>query len=159
MSKIELRVDIDLDAIQKTIIDATKLGNNNSIFEALAQIEKAKQEFLDSFEVLLQAERDVKITIDGKAKTEYGEEWDVIVGTNYQIGKSLTGALYVPAQDLTDVPEEFLTVRRNLDSIAVDKYIVDNGTLPDGVEYNPSRGRTIKIKVQLPVEEEEPASE
>lgn len=143
-SKIKIEVEIDLQPLLDAITNSADLSDDRNIFEALAKVETLKRIFSEAKAQLDEVDKQVKATINGRAKALYGEEWAVIKGNNYKITRVKTGPVY-EADDEAD--DEFLKLKVDVNSRKVEEYIKANSTLPKGVIYNPNRNESIRIAV------------
>lgn len=145
MSKLVVHAEIDLDTTLVHIADAPELESSEAVFEGLSQIAAAKAEANRVLDEVVAAELQVKQAINDKAKALYGPNWEAIKGERFKIVRYRTGSIYELAGE---ADPEFLKVTTTVDSDAVDKYVTERETLPEGIEINPNRGETIRITVQ-----------
>jgi hypothetical protein len=75
----------------------------------------------------------------------YGNDWNVIAGTGYKIGRQMSGAVY---EINGDPAEQFVKIAKSVDSDAVTNYVKGNGKLPEGVAVNPNRTEVIRLTIK-----------
>lgn len=141
---IKIETEIDIDALTNSIEEAIDLNDNELIFDRLVEVERIKKQATDVLDKVATVEAEVKSLINAKANQLYGNEWEAVKGKNYKITKSPTGAVYSIAGK---VQNKFKIVKESVDTKAVTQYIKEKGKLPAGLEYNPSRGHSIRITV------------
>lgn len=146
MSKIELRISIDVEEIEQTIAKSKDLANDEQGFLAISELMKAKEQLDNVNAQWDEVERTIKEALNRKAKALLGKEWTALNGQGFQLRRSLTGTVY----QLTDpfkVPKELLEEKITVDTKAVSDYIKANSKLPEGLSYNPNRNESIRIKL------------
>ena len=144
---ISFNYEIDEVKLSNTISEALNLNDNDSVFSELAAVTKAKKELQDALETLEKIEVVAKGLINSKAKQLYGEDWQTIVGQGYKITRSKTGAVYTRNPDIP-TPKKFIKIVESLDTKLIDAEFDKTGTLPKGVEINPTRGESIRITIK-----------
>lgn len=145
MNPINITISIDPDSIVTAIDEAKDLQNNDKVFAALSKVAGPKEELKQALAAIENVERLAKGAISNKAQTLYGNDWKVISGDGYKIGRQMSGALY----DFNGEPDEqFVKVVRSIDSDAVTEYVKGNGVMPEGVALNPKRSEVIKITIK-----------
>lgn len=143
---INLEIKIDEDKLKSVIEASLSLKDDEQFFEQLSSVELAKKELKDALEVVETLESEAKGLINAKAKALYGSDWDVIKGQKFKIGRSPTGSVF----SIIGKPDkQFLEVKESVNTMAVEAYVLENSSLPEGLDYNPARGESIKITVQL----------
>lgn len=148
---IKLELEIDLEQLKETIENAPDLKDNQELFSRLTEVYRAKQMVNDILDEIISIEATAKGLIKSKADALYGANWTAIKGKGYKITKSGTGAVYSIAPDQKP-PKKFLVVKESLDSKLISEYLKETGKLPKGIDYNPSRGSSIRVTVQDNVE-------
>lgn len=145
MSKLNIVIDLDTESLTGAITTVKDLNDNNKVFGILSGIAKPKAELKEALEAIEAVEREIKQVISDRARSLYGNDWKVIAGTGYKIGRSMSGSVY----DFNGEPEpQFVKVARSIDTDAVTDYVKGNGKLPDGVAINPNRTEVIKLTVK-----------
>lgn len=145
MSKISIVIDIDPDKLTDLIGKAKDLNDNNKVFATLSKVRKPMADLKDALETIEAIERDIKQAISDKARALYGNDWKVISGTGYKIGRQLSGAVY----EMNGEPDErFLVIKKSIDSKAVTEYVKGEGKLPKGITA--ATNRTESIRITLP---------
>lgn len=145
MSKISIVIDIDPDKLTGLIAKAKDLKDNDKIFATLSEIAKPKAELKEALDTIEAIEREVKQAISDRARALYGNDWTVIAGTGYKIGRQMSGAIY----EINGDPEEhFLKIAKSVNSDAVTDHIKGVGKLPEGIAINPNRSEVIRITVK-----------
>lgn len=144
---ISLSYDIDEEKLSEAISEAIKLDDNDTMFSELGAVTKAKKQLQDALEALDKVETVAKGLINSKAKQLYGEDWQTIVGQGYKITRSKTGAVYTRNPDVP-TPKKFIKIVESLDTKLIDLEFDKTGTLPKGVEINPTRGESIRITIK-----------
>jgi len=140
-------ITIDDDHLKEAIAKSADLEHEQA-FAALADITKAKKELADALETLEGVEREVKYTIDDRAKALYGTDWQAIAGDGYKITRSKTGAVYVINPEVKPA-KKFLKITETVNAKAIEAELeAHDGKLPRGIEYNPSRGTMIRITLK-----------
>lgn len=142
---IKLEAEIDLDSLRDTIENAKDLNDNKKLFSQLVQVARVKKQVKDILDQADSIEAQVKGFIDSKAKALYGNDWEAIKGDDYKITRSGTGAVF---GIIGKVQKKFKVIKETLDTKAVNDYIKETGKLPTGIDYNPTRGSSIRITVQ-----------
>lgn len=141
---IDIELKVDIKSIRETIENALELNDNQQLFEKLIEFESAKKKINDALDLIKSIETDAKGLIISKANTLYTDKWEAIKGKNYKITKSSTGSVF----NVTDeAPDEFVVIKRTANTKVINQYIKDNGKLPKGLEYNESRGVSLRITV------------
>lgn len=142
--KIEFEIDTDL--LTRTIELAPDLDNNESLFGQLASIAKHKAVVVNALEQIEGLENQAKNKINAKAKELYGNDWQAIAGDGYKIIRLSTGSLYVRNPD-EPIAKRFIEIKENLITKEIETEIEKTGKLPRGIELNPNRGESIRIKI------------
>mgnify|MGYP001613831070 CR=1 FL=1 len=148
MKPLELSLLIDLEGITKAVENSKNLNDNELVFANLSKIafdRKQLDALNDAFE---EVERMVKQAISSKAKALYGDDWQVIKGDGYKIGRSFTGSVY-ELIDPDKVDPAYLKVKFTPDTKAIEIYRETNDKLPDGVTINEQRNESIRIAVNV----------
>lgn len=142
--KINLTIEIDIDALKASISRSKALEDNDKVFAVLSSIAAPKIQLKQALEVVEGIEREIKQLISDKAQTLYGSDWNVIQGTGYRISRQKSGALY----ELNGEPDKrFVKITRSINSDAVTEFVKGNGKLPEGVAINTNRTEVIKLTV------------
>lgn len=142
---IDIELKVDIKSIRETIENALELNDNQQLFEKIVEFEIVKKQANDLLDTIKSIEADVKGLINSKANALYTDKWEAIKGKHYKITKSPTGSVFI----IDGEPEnEFVVIKKSLDTKLVNNYIKDNGKLPSGVQYNEARGTSIRINVQ-----------
>jgi len=141
---IKIDLEINLEEIKDTITEAIDLNDNEQLFSKLVEVYRAKKKINDVIDQLISIETEVKGLIKSKADALYGNEWSAIKGKDYKITKSGTGSVF---NIVGKAPKQFLVIKESLDSKLVENFIKETGKLPKGIEYNPSRGYSIRVSV------------
>lgn len=141
---IKIEAEIDLESLKTIIEDASNLNDNEEVFNKLIEVYRVKKQAEDILDSLKTIEDTVKSTIKSRATELYGPEWEAVKGTNYKITRSSTGAVFNISGK---VQKKFKIVKESVDTKAVNEYIKEKGKLPAGLEYNASRGSSIRITV------------
>lgn len=146
--KITVSLAIDPAPILSAVKSAGDLGKRNTtLFGNLAAVAEARGKVEGALELVETLEREVKRAINDRAKALYGKDWTAIEGPGYKITRSFTGSVYdVVAPDKVDPKLVNITVRA--DTKAIDDYVETKDTLPAGIERNPNRAESIRIKVK-----------
>jgi hypothetical protein len=142
---IKIEAEIDIEGLKETIENAKDLNDNKELFDRLVEVARIKKIANDILDQTASIEGQVKGLINSKATALYGNEWEAIKGDNYKITRSGTGAVF---KIIGKVQNKFKVVKESLDTEAVTDYIRKSGKLPTGVDYNPTRGSSIRITVQ-----------
>ena len=142
---IKIEAEIDIEAVKQSIEDAKDLNDNEELFNKLVEVYRVKKQAEDILDSLKTIEETVKGAIKSRAEELYGPEWEAVKGKNYKITRSSTGAVFSIAGK---VQKKFIVVKESVDTKAVNAYIKEKGKLPAGLEYNASRGSSIRITVQ-----------
>lgn len=145
MNKITISLEINVDELKSEIENADSLNDNQKVFKQLALVGIAKKQVEDALELVKQVESQAKLLIDDKAKALYGVNWSAIAGQGYKVTKSLTGTVYEIGDP--EKAKEYIKVEVKPDSDKIKDYIKSHSSLPDGIDYNPNRGSSIKITV------------
>jgi hypothetical protein len=150
--KIELKFEVDLKALLESIAKSGDLGNDPEVFNALAEVERVKASFKAAQKKLDEIEKQAKEVINGRAKALYGDNWSVIKDSEdrYKILRTPTGSVFEATDDADD---EFLKLQISVDTDKVETFIKENSKLPEGIQYNPNRGQSIRINVKLDEED------
>lgn len=143
---LKIELEIDIDSIKQAIEDAVDLNDNEAIFKELVSFEKAKKQLKDAMEQITSVEDTAKGLINSKANALYTSSWEAIQGHGYKITKSPTGSVFSMEKG-AKVPKQFLVIKESVDTKLVNKYIKEEGKLPKGLVYNPTRGQSIRITV------------
>jgi hypothetical protein len=141
---IDIELKVDIKKLRETIESALDLNDNQQLFEQLIEFERVKKQVADIVDSIKSIEVDAKGLIASKANALYTDKWEAIKGKHYKITKSPTGSVFI----IDGEPEnEFVVIKKSLDTKLVNNYIKDNGKLPSGVQYNDARGTSIRINV------------
>jgi hypothetical protein len=143
---IKLDLEIDLEALKDVVEKAKDLNDNEELFSQLVEVYRVKKQVGDILDQLTSIETEAKGFIKAKADAIYGSEWTAIKGKGYKITKSSTGSVFNILPDVKP-PKQFLVIKESLDSKLVENFIKEKGKLPKGIEYNPSRGSSIRVTV------------
>lgn len=146
MSQQTLKIDfeIDINQLKGSIDDSDDLNDNEKLFSKLVEFQRVKEQIKNVLEQVEQIERDAKGTIKQKANQLYGDSWTAIKGDGYKITKSETGAVF----NIIGRPQKkFIEIKESVNTKEVLSHIKEKGKLPGGLEYNPSRGTSIRITV------------
>lgn len=142
---IKINAEIDLDAIKEAIENSGDLNDNEAVFGALAQVARVKNELGALLDKVASVEAEAKATIVSKGNALYGVEWTAIKGQGYKITRSKTGSVYAPTGEA--IPKKFRKVVESIDAKLVDAFVLVNDKLPEGIDYNPNRGSSLRITV------------
>lgn len=145
-NKIKIELEIDLEALKEVIDKSKDLNDNQELFSQLVEVYRAKKQISDVLDQLISIETEAKGFIKAKADALYSNEWSAIKGNGYKITKSSTGSVFNILPDAKP-PKKFLVIKESLDSKLVEAHIKETGKLPKGIEYNPSRGHSIRVTV------------
>lgn len=142
--KVKLEAEFDLDTLRKQIESSKTIKGDEAYFEQLSQMQAVKLELKALEDELMSVEAEAKGLINSKAKSLYGDNWQVIQGENFKITRSKTGDVYL----INGSPNsKFIKIKKSVDSKAVDDYVVEKGSLPTGIEVNDQRGESIQVKI------------
>ena len=144
---IKIELELNLEALKEVIENSKDLNDSQELFDSLLEVYRVKKQVGDILDQLTSVETEAKGLIKAKADQLYGNEWSAIKGKGYKISKTATGSVFNILPEAKP-PKEFLVVKESLDSKLVENYIKEKGKLPKGVEYNPSRGFSIRVSVQ-----------
>ena len=144
-NKVRIEAEFDLEALKASIADVKDIDKAEDFFAQLSEVQRVKTEINDVLDLLKSVEAEAKGLINSKAKALFGDEWKAIKGHGFKITRSHTGAVF----NITGQPNaKFYDTKKVVKSDEVKEYIVaHDGKLPSGIEYNPSRGESISIKV------------
>lgn len=142
---IEIKFTVSKSATLEAIADATSLQDDNEVFKSLSVLADIKDDLKSIEAPINELYGAVLQAISKKAQELYGNDWKVIKGDNYSISRSYSGAVY---QITDDTPEQFIRLERKPNTDEIENYIKDNSKLPEGVDYNPDRNESIRIKLQ-----------
>lgn len=144
---VEISYQIDLTKITDDIASSDNLENDRDVFAALSAIEVVKHEFKLAEKKIEEIEKQVKTTIDARARKLYGNHWTVIKDSEdrYKIIKVPTGPVFEASDK---APDEFLKAQISVNTEAVESFIKDHSKLPKGISYNGVRGQSIRISVK-----------
>lgn len=148
MAKVEVDVQADVDELLELITKVKDLEDSEELFKKLSGIQTVKDALGRAQDIVTSAEGQVKTAINDKAKSLYGNQWQVIAGNGYKITRSMTGSVYDIA-DIEAIDDKLTTTKTTVNTKAVEKAIQETGKLPEGVELNPKRGESIQIKVGI----------
>lgn len=141
---IKIEVELDIDDLKDFIENSKDLNDNKELFSYLSKIEVTKKKIEDILDQVKKVHDEAKGLINSKGNALYGESWGAIKGNGYKISKSPTGSVF----SITGkVMSKFKVVKESIDTKVVETYIKDKGKLPSGVDYNPTRGHSIRITV------------
>ena len=141
---IKIEAEIDIKSLKSSSEDAADLNDNEEVFNKLIEVYRVKKQAEDILDSLKTIEETVKSAIKSRATELYGPEWEAVKGKNYKITRSETGAVFSVAGK---VQKKFIVVKESVDTKAVNQYIKEKGKLPTGLEYNATRGSSIRITV------------
>ena len=144
---VTLHFEFDLGALKKLVEEAVDLNDNPAFFAKLASFQEIKNAFKTASEQLDKVEVDVKGAINARAKALYGETWQAVAGDGYKVGRQKTGAVYEFNPEAKP-NKKFLKVVTSVNTDEVAIYVKENSKLPKGIEYNPSRGETLRITIK-----------
>ncbi len=144
---ITLHFEFDLGNLKTLLEQAGELNDNEAFFAKLAEFGEVKEGFKSVDKQLEKLEADIKSAINGRAKALYGETWQAIAGDGYKIGRSKTGSVYDIIPD-TKPNKKFLKVTTSVNTDEVDTYVKENSKLPTGIDYNLSRGESLRITIK-----------
>jgi hypothetical protein len=145
MTNLKLELDLDFAGISDRLEKAEKLEDNELLFGALAMIDFEKRKLAAANEAFEAVEREVKQKINDKANALYGTNWAAIKGNGYKITKSSVGSVYTI---VGQTGEDFVEVKLAPKTKAINDFVKAHSTLPEGIEYNPNRGESIRITVK-----------
>ena len=145
--KLELQVTLDIGQIRKTIEASKNLQEDHEVFKSLSSLMEVKRLVSELNEVWDQAEREIKQAINDKAKALYGTQWRAIDGDGFKVTRSMSGSVY-QIIDPDKVPEEMLEIKVGVKTKAVDNFIKEKSTLPEGIAYNPDRNEQLRINLK-----------
>lgn len=143
---IKIELEIDLEALKGVVEEAKDLNDNQELFSQLVEVYRVKSEIGNILDQLTSIETEAKGLIKAKADALYGSEWTAIKGEGYKITRSATGSVFNILPDAKP-PKEFLVIKEAVDSKKVEEFIKEKGKLPKGLEYNPSRGSSIRVTI------------
>lgn len=139
---------LQIEALQGLLETATKLEDNQQLFEQLASISKAKKLVESALEEVEAVESDAKALINAKAKALYGPDWQAIAGEGYKISRQQTGSVY-ELSDPDKVADEFVKIKMDPNAAAITNYReTHENALPEGVSLNEQRGESIRIAIK-----------
>lgn len=141
---IKIEAEIDIKSLRNLIEDAADLNDNEEVFNKLIEVYRVKKQAEDILDSLKTIEETAKSAIKSRATELYGPEWEAVKGKNYKITRSSTGAVFSIAGK---VQKKFKVIKESVDTKAVNQYIKKKGKLPTGLEYNATRGSSIRITV------------
>lgn len=144
---IKLELEINIEELKEVVEKVKDLNDSKELFNSLAEVYRAKKQIGDLMDELISIETEAKGLIKAKADALYGHSWSAIKGDGYKITKSYTGAVYNIMPD-QKVKKDFLIIKEYLDSKLIEAHLKETGKLPKGIEYNPSRGSSIRVSVQ-----------
>lgn len=143
---VKIELEINVDELRDVINDSKDLNDNEQLFANLVQFARAKKKINDLLDQIISIEEDAKGLIKSRAQALYGDGWQAIKGRGYKISRSSTGAVFSIQPDKKP-PKDFLIIKESLDSKKVEQFIKETGKLPKGIEYNASRGTSLRITV------------
>lgn len=141
---VKIDVEIDINSIKNLIDESKDLNNNEELFNKLIEFERIKKQAGDILDKVKSIEEEVKGFIGSKGNALYGNEWEAIKGEHYKITKSPTGSVFAISGK---VQKKFLVIKESVDTKEVNTYIKEKGKIPSGIDYNPSRGSSIRITI------------
>lgn len=147
-SSIKIELVVDIETLKDVIDESKELNDNQEMFDKLVEVYRVKKQVGDILDQIISIETDVKGWIKSKANALYGNEWRAIKGNGYKISKSPTGSVFNIIPD-SEPPKEFVVVKESLDTALVENFIRETGKLPKGIEYNVSRGSSIRVSVDV----------
>lgn len=147
MEPVKINATLDLQASLDAIKASKTLKDDKLVFEKLAEFQAVKDQLAAAKEQLDDVEQQVKQAINDRAKATYGNQWDSIVSDGYKITRSFTGSVF-NVGDPAKVGDEFLKVELKPETKKIEDYIKSKGSLPEGLDYNPDRGESIRITVK-----------
>lgn len=144
--KVTINAEFDLALIRDTVEAATRIEDDQEVFEQLAGIQQVKKQLAELDDLVKSVEAEAKSAIKSKAKALYGDDWQAIEGDNFKITRSATGSVY----SIVGKPgRKFVKVKESVDTDAVEEHMLaHDGQLPSGIEVNPSRGESIRISMK-----------
>jgi len=145
-TKVKIELELDIEALKEVIEKAKDLNDNQDLFSQLVEVYRAKKQVADVLDQLISIETEAKGFIKAKADNLFGKEWSAIKGDGYKITKSGTGSVFNILPEAKP-PKKFLVIKESLDSKLVEAHIKETGKLPKGIEYNPSRGSSLRVTI------------
>jgi hypothetical protein len=142
---IEISFSVSKSATLDAINKATDLQNDSDVFRSLSVLAEIKDDIKEIETPINELYKQVIQAISKKAQELYGKDWKVIKGNDYSISRSYSGAVY---QITDDTPDQFIKIERKPNTDEIENYIKENSKLPDGVDYNPDRSESIRVKLQ-----------
>lgn len=146
-SLVKFEFEIDIVKIHDIVNDASDLNDNQEMFGELVKITRVKKQLELLLDQVTSIELEAKSAIKGRATELYGANWSAIAGNGYKITKSATGAVFSVLPDATP-DADFYEAKLSLNSKLVENYVKETGKLPEGIEYNSTRGSSIRITVK-----------
>lgn len=146
MSKVEISLTLDIGKLQTVVETAKDLNDNPAVFKELAKIAAAVEEVEGVLAQVEEVGNQAKEVIDQKAQS-IDPNWSVIKGAGYKINRKPYGDVFI----ITDEAKAKAFLKKpkpKVDTGKVKEYRELNSKLPDGIEDNPKRGKTITIKTE-----------
>lgn len=141
---IKIEAEFDIDKLKAQIEATKKIEDGEEYFEQLTEIQRVKKQLGEVEDLLKSVETEAKGLINAKAKSLYGDNWQVIKGEKFKISRSKTGELYL----INGTPNpKFVKVKKSVVADLVDEYVTENSKLPKGIEVNDKRGESIRITI------------
>ena len=141
---VKIEAEFNLDNLREQIDAAKDIKDNEAFFEQLTLVQKVKNELKQLDDAITSIDQEAKGLLNNKAKSLYGDNWQVVKGERFKITRSKTGDMYL----LTDsASPKFVKVKKSVDSKAVDAYVTEKGKLPKGIEVNDQRGESVRIVI------------
>lgn len=141
---IKIEAEFDIDKLKAQIEATQKIKDGEEYFEQLTEIQRVKKQLGEVEDLLKSVETEAKGLINAKAKSLYGDNWQVIKGEKFKISRSKTGELYL----INGTPNpKFVKVKKSVVADLVDEYVTENSKLPKGIEVNDKRGESIRITI------------
>src|SRR5690606_11937887 len=92
---IKIEAEFDIDKLKAQIEATKKIEDGEEYFEQLTEIQRVKKQLGEVEDLLKSVETEAKGLINAKAKSLYGDNWQVIKGEKFKISRSKTGELYL----------------------------------------------------------------
>lgn len=136
MSNIKLNINLDEKLITKNSQDLVVSNKAEDFFLQILQAE----------ELIKTAKANLTASFVEQADKEF-PEWSGISGAKIKVTRSAAGAKYV-AEDMEKLDDTFIKTEKKLDSKKVEAHFTLNGALPEGVEPNQKRSKSIRFTVK-----------
>ncbi len=142
---MKIEAEFDLEGFKNALESTKTIKGDEEFFTKLGAIDVLKSQLKTVSDELISLETEAKGLIDARAKALYGDNWQVIDGERVKIVKSPIGSVY----DIADTTSaKFVVVKKSANTKAIEDFVVKNSKLPKGVELNPDRGWSMRIKVK-----------